>query len=273
MCPASTLQSNAEHGPAQDLHHTSYNPSGKSTVVLIHGAFTSGGNWDLVVPHLTESYHVLVPDLPGHGPSRNIPFTVEVSSRLIAQLIRKHAITGIAHVVGHSLGSHVAINLASTYPEVVNAMFVSGFEIYPPTAMTALIPYSIWAEQRIEFLIPRRLVSWLMDGADLPRGELCSMELCSQIVASPMMGTRWPSSWPARTLIVAAGKSGILPSSDHPHDAVRLMVIGRERSPETIAVTHKAMRHPWNRQAPALFAETARAWFEREDIPVGFEKL
>jgi hypothetical protein len=51
------------------------------------------------------------------------------------------------------------------------------------------------------------------------------------------------------------------------------MEIGRERNPGTIAVIHPAMRHPWNRQAPMLFAETARAWFEEGEIPSGFEKL
>jgi hypothetical protein len=51
------------------------------------------------------------------------------------------------------------------------------------------------------------------------------------------------------------------------------MEIGGERNPDTIAVTHPAMRHPWNRRAPELFAETARAWFEREEIPDGLKKL
>ena len=257
------------------LHYAAHNPSGKATIILIHGACSSGLNWDLVIPHLTNSYHLLIPDLPGHGQSRNVtPFSVEYSSRLLERLIRKHAVDGKAHVVGHSLGAHVAINLASSYPDVINAVFVSGFEIFPRTALTPFFPYGMWADHRIQNLIPRPLISWLMDGTDLPRGDpsACTIDLCRQIVP-PMIETTWPSPWPARTLIVAAGKSGILPSSDHPHDAVKLMEIGRERNRETIAVTHPAMRHPWNRQAPLLFAETARAWFEGEEIPSGFEKL
>jgi hypothetical protein len=99
-----------------------------------------------------------------------------------------------------------------------------------------------------------------------------TLDLCRQIVP-PMIEAKWPSPWPARTLIVAAGKSGILPTSDHSRDAVKLMEIGGERNPDTIAVTHPAMRHPWNRRAPELFAETARAWFEREEIPDGLKKL
>jgi pimeloyl-ACP methyl ester carboxylesterase len=257
------------------LHYTTHNLSGKSTIVLIHGACASGLNWDLVVPHLTYSYHILIPDLPGHAQSRNVtPFSVEYSSRLLERLIRKHAISGKAHIVGHSLGAHVAIKLASSYPDVVNGVFVSGFEVFPQTVLTPFFPYAIWADHQIQNLIPRPLISWLMDGMDVQRGEpgTCTIDLCRQI-APPMIETTWPSPWPARTLIVAAGKSGILPSSDHPHDAVKLMGIGRKRNPETIAVTHPAMRHPWNRQAPLLFAETARAWFEGGEILSGFKKL
>jgi hypothetical protein len=88
-----------------------------------------------------------------------------------------------------------------------------------------------------------------------------------------MIATTWPSPWAARTLIVAAGKRGILPTCDNPQDAVKLMEIGRERNPDTLAVTHPEMRHPWNLQAPELFAETARAWFGREEIPSGFKFL
>jgi pimeloyl-ACP methyl ester carboxylesterase len=256
------------------LHYTASNPSGKSTIVLIHGAFVSGLNWDLVVPHLTM-YHLLIPDLPGHGQSRNItPFSVEYSSRLLAQLIRKHAVNGRAHVVGHSLGAHVAINLASSYPELMDAVFVSGFEIYPPIALSRMMPYAMWTENRAQNLIPRSAIRWLMDGTDLPRGDAstCTIALCHEIT-QVLLDMTWPSPWPARTLIVAAGKGGIIPSNDHPHDAVKLMEIGKECNPETIAVTHPAMRHPWNRQAPRLFAETAYAWFEREELRSEFVKL
>lgn len=254
------------------MHYSSINSSAESTIVLIHGACCSGSNWNLVTPHLSSSYHLLIPDLPGHGQSRHItPFSVEYSSRLIAQLIRKHAINGIAHVVGHSLGAHIAINLAGSYPELVNTVFVSGFEIYPPTAFSNFAPYAIWLDERAQRLVPKPLISWLMDGTDI-QGAETTLDLCRQI-APAMVTTTWPSTWPARTLIVAAGKGGIIPSVDHPHDAVKLMQIGRQSNPDTVAFRHPLMRHPWNRQDPVLFAETIQTWIEGKEIPAGFERL
>ncbi|OJJ31596.1 hypothetical protein ASPWEDRAFT_176661 [Aspergillus wentii DTO 134E9] len=255
------------------LHYISSNPSAQTTILLIHGAFCSSEYWDLVIPHLSTSYHLLVPDLPGHAKSRSItPFTVDTSADLLAQLIRKEAKNGSAHVIGHSLGAHVAITLASAYPDLVQDVFVSGFAIFPPSAMAEYAPYLIWPVIRVENMIPRSVISWLMDGTDVVRLDtsVCTLDLCRQVMVALRSSGEWPAPWRARTLVVAAIKGGIIPSSDNAEYAGRLAEIGREVNPETIAVIHPDMRHPWNRQAPGLFAETARAWFERRDLPEGF---
>lgn len=257
------------------LPHSAYNSCGRATIVFVHGACSSRLEWDLVTPALSQSYHLLIPDLPGHGQSRNItPFSVEYSSRLLAKLIREKAIDGTAHVIGLSLGAHVGIDLASRYPQVVNSMFVSGFEVFPQLALSPYLPYILWVMMRLESFIPRPVVRWLMDGADIKRvdKDVCTLALCRQIT-NPLKTDRWPSPWPARTLVVAAGKGGMIPSSDHPHDARKLVHIGNQLNSETMALTHPRMRHPWNRQAPLLFAEIARAWFEREELPNEFQRL
>lgn len=265
--------SHSYHSMSLELYHTTHN-AGQTTVVLIHGALVSGLYWDLVIPHLPKSYHLLVPDLPGHGKSQSTPFSIDLASHMIAQLIRAHAITGSAHIIGHSLGAQVAIRLASTDPDVVNSIFISGFGMFPRTSITPYIPYAAWAMSRVENCLARPLISWAMDGADIPHidTDLCTLDLCRQIVA-PEEPTEWPVPWPARTLIVAAGKGGLIPTKDSSRDAVKLVEIGRELNDETVAYTHLGMRHPWNRQAPRLFAETAVAWFERMELPGGFVKL
>lgn len=264
------------------LWHGSLNHGSRSeTVLLIHGAFTTSNDWDLVTPFLQDNYHLLVPDLPAHGHSQHMkPFSVARAAQLLRDLIIKKAHNGIAHVVGHSLGAHVAIRLASQYPEVVSSrVLVSGFEVFPTTPNTWLssaVPYAAWASQRIEKCIPRPVVRWLMDGTDIQRADssFCTMELCRQI-CSPMTddSESWPSPWPHATLVVAAGKAGILPTSDRPQDAIRLAKIGQQMNDGTIAVVQPQMRHPWNRQAPELFATTVRAWLDGGQLPDGFHRL
>src|SRR5271167_1663062 len=91
------------------LPHLSLNAEAPETVLLIHGAFASSAEWDLVSSILSRQYHILIPDLPAHGKSIAIqPFDVPTASRLIAELIRARAHSSKSHVVGFSLGSIVA---------------------------------------------------------------------------------------------------------------------------------------------------------------------
>lgn len=260
---------------AAQLHYSEHNLKGTKTVVLIHGAFASNAYWDLTVAHMPPIYHLLIPDLPGHGESSSIaPFSIQSATENIAQLIRDKAHNGTAHLVGHSLGAHVAIQLASNYPVLAKTVFVSGFAVFPKNSFTPVVPYAICTMVRLENSIPRSVLKWLMDGADLPRIDtsLVTTAMGREIVESL---DKWPtlsSSMSARTMIVVASKGGIIPSGDNPQDAVKLRDLIREKTnaEEVSAVVHRKMRHPWNRQAPKLFAEAICAWFEGGELPLGF---
>ncbi|KAJ5564212.1 Alpha/beta hydrolase fold-1 [Penicillium frequentans] len=58
------------------------------------------------------------------------PSSVDPLARPITDLIRIHAINGSAHIIGHSFGAQIAIRLGSTDLDVVNSVFISGFEIF-----------------------------------------------------------------------------------------------------------------------------------------------
>jgi pimeloyl-ACP methyl ester carboxylesterase len=111
------------------LHFESLNPRAPRTLLLLHGAFSSHREWDLVSTHL-PSYHLLVPELPAHGrsTSANIPFAIPDSAALLADLVSKHAKNGKADIIGMSLGGYTAIWMAQKYPDLVGAgeLFLSG---------------------------------------------------------------------------------------------------------------------------------------------------
>lgn len=90
------------------------------TIVFIHGGGISGWMWDKELDYF-KNYHCIVPDLPEHGKSTNEgQISIMESSKIIADIIRKHTYDGKAHVVGHSLGAKIIVNLLSTSPEVVD---------------------------------------------------------------------------------------------------------------------------------------------------------
>jgi pimeloyl-ACP methyl ester carboxylesterase len=110
----------------RELWFTEVNPFSPETIVMIHVLFSSHLEWSHSLPKLHE-YHLLVPDLPHHSRSRHIkPFSVALAADLIADMIRKHAHSGRAHLVGISTGGFIALELVRRYPELVRTAFVSG---------------------------------------------------------------------------------------------------------------------------------------------------
>jgi len=200
-------------GPEILLPHLSINPEASQSVLLIHGGFSSSSEWDLVSAFLSKHYHLLIPDLPGHGKSASIqPFDMSTLLLLLSDLVRARAHNAKAHVVGLSLGSIVAAHLASHHPHISNTVVVSGFIRLPPSRFAALLPYVFGLQHAVTSWLPRSVLSYLMDGADLQPANW-SPKLCREICAAIVSGEALEPI-PARTLVIAATKGGLIPSND-----------------------------------------------------------
>ena len=96
-------------------------------VVLIHGGGMDHSVWALHSRWFAyHGYAVLAPDLPGHGRSAGAPLTtIADMADWIAALI---AAAGAARawVIGHSMGSLVALETAARHPERVSALGLIG---------------------------------------------------------------------------------------------------------------------------------------------------
>jgi pimeloyl-ACP methyl ester carboxylesterase len=227
--------------------------------------------YDLVLPHLSN-YHILIPDLPSHGEAMHIqPFTLPSTSDLLARLIKEKAHNGKAHLVGVSLGGHVVVDLAWRHGDVVETVLASGYNLYAPTMFTPIVPVTAFAVQHATQWIPLPIVRWAMAGTDFRRMKkgACTLSTSQQIVAT-CVSDEWPNPSSARVLIVAATMG---PIHDRIPDAIKLRDIEKKGNPESRAVQHKQMKHPWNRQDPALFAEIVRSWIEGSELHAGFEEL
>lgn len=102
--------------------------SSPQTLVFIHGSGDSARVWDGVIERLTE-YSCVALDLPGHGTlvDRSGPPDMSVSDYVDAvrtELMRRE-LTG-ACVIGHSLGSAIALRLALEYPSLASALVLVG---------------------------------------------------------------------------------------------------------------------------------------------------
>jgi pimeloyl-ACP methyl ester carboxylesterase len=87
-------------------------------LVLLHGLCGSSRWWNANIPALSERFRVLAVDLVGFGRSRCAGPLPDIASLadLLARWIEGVAGTA-AHLVGHSMGGHLAIHLAARHPE------------------------------------------------------------------------------------------------------------------------------------------------------------
>lgn len=117
-------------GPAGLAVRSTGSP-GRPTIVLLHGVGSNGSMWSGLVSAL-PGYQCLVPDLPGHGKSRSLPWRSRAhAAALVASLIEAEAAGGRAHVVGLSLGGSVALELLATRPDILDRVIVDGCAALP----------------------------------------------------------------------------------------------------------------------------------------------
>jgi len=62
-------------------------PTTSPTLVFLHVGGGAGWMWSPQVESLSRDFHCLVPDLPGHGRSAEMPFTIADAAQQVATLI------------------------------------------------------------------------------------------------------------------------------------------------------------------------------------------
>jgi pimeloyl-ACP methyl ester carboxylesterase len=101
--------------------------SGLPAVVLLHGAGFDHSAWALHSRWFAHhGFSVLAPDLPGHGRSsgpalRSIAAMADWSAALLDS-----AGAAKAHLIGHSMGSLIALEMAARHPAKVSALSLIG---------------------------------------------------------------------------------------------------------------------------------------------------
>lgn len=106
------------------LHYLDWGNAGAPHLLLIHGSQDHCHNWDWTAERLCRDYHVVVPDLRGHGDSewvRGSPYGMLDYVHDIAQLVEQAELDPV-HVIGHSAGGSIACLFAGVFPEKVASL-------------------------------------------------------------------------------------------------------------------------------------------------------
>ncbi|MGE0386045.1 MAG: alpha/beta fold hydrolase [Gammaproteobacteria bacterium] len=147
------------------LHYVDWGNRDAPPLLMVHGGRDHCRNWDWVAEALRHEYHVIAPDLRGHGDSEwahGSSYNIVDFVYDIAQLIRQARLAPLT-ILGHSMGGAVSLHYAGVYPETVRKI-ISIEGLGPPPDMV---------RERLSKSIEVRIANWVDDlrksAARLPR--------------------------------------------------------------------------------------------------------
>lgn len=102
-----------------------YSSHAKKPLLLLHGLADCAVGWSSLGAYLAEGYHVVAPDLRGHGESSK-PDHDYSSAAIIADLeaLMNHLGWRQAHILGHSWGGKLATIWANQNPRRFSSLIL-----------------------------------------------------------------------------------------------------------------------------------------------------
>ncbi|TAL75436.1 MAG: alpha/beta hydrolase [Burkholderiaceae bacterium] len=103
--------------------------------LLIHGSLCDYRYWRWQLAALGQQYHVVAPSLRGCWPNafqvENARFSIAQHTEDIINFVSRHMRGHRVHVLGHSRGAHVALEMALAAPDLVTSLILAdpGFRI------------------------------------------------------------------------------------------------------------------------------------------------
>src|SRR3954449_5469255 len=116
------------------LHYADWGNDGAPVAILVHGGRDHCRSWDVIARSLQPHFHVLAPDLRGHGDSdwtKGGSYALTEYVYDLSRLVRHVGAQKIA-IIGHSMGGMVGLIYAGTFPDEVSALVVlDGVTVMP----------------------------------------------------------------------------------------------------------------------------------------------
>ena len=106
------------------LHYLDWGNSDAPLLILQHGGRDHAHSWDWVARDLCRDWHVIAPDLRGHGDSAWSPDGAYVMPFFVydfAQLIDQLGVDQVS-IIAHSLGGNIATRYTGMFPEKVRRL-------------------------------------------------------------------------------------------------------------------------------------------------------
>ena len=148
-------------------------------LILLHGGQDHCRNWDWVAQDLRRDYHIIAPDLRGHGDSAyslSGDYSMGAYVYDLAQLIHQQKLAPVS-IIAHSLGGNIALRYTGVYPETVAKL----------VAIEGMGPSPAMLKQRAVRSVQERMRAWIEEKRALagrtPRRYASIDEACARMQA------------------------------------------------------------------------------------------
>ena len=130
------------HGPITNsfisqrlrLNYVDWGNPDAPPLLLVHGGRDHARSWDWVAEELRNDWHIIAPDLRGHGDSSWSPDgSYEMTAFVydMAQLIHQLGLAPVS-IIAHSMGGNIATRYAGIFPENVRKLVnIEGLGLSP----------------------------------------------------------------------------------------------------------------------------------------------
>src|SRR5437773_6617883 len=108
------------------LHYTDWGNPLAPPLMLVHGGLDHGRSWDHLAQALRAKFHVVAPDLRGHGDSgwaTGSSYSLADHVYDLTCLVKSAGFEKVT-LVGHSMGGMVSLTYAGAFPELVSKLVV-----------------------------------------------------------------------------------------------------------------------------------------------------
>ncbi|MFN8372881.1 MAG: alpha/beta hydrolase [Anaerolineae bacterium] len=256
-----------------------------TTLVFLHGGGGAGWMWKPQVEALSQDYHCLVPDLPGHGRSMDTTFTMVDAAQRVATLITERAHGGKAVVIGLSLGAQVLVQLLATAPQTAARAVISSALVRPMGPGWLYAPSVLRWSYHLG-VTPFKSSQWytrlnMRSAAGVPDAYFTQFNEDYQRMTADSFAQvihenscfRLPTGLDKVTVpaLVVVGKReyGVMKQSARD----LLNVLPNARGVVVDVGRSTAENHNWNLNAPELFTRLLRAWIADQPLPAELAPL
>lgn len=130
------------HTVQVDDHRWVYLEGGRGeTILFVHGFGMEKDGWGLFLKAFSNSYRLIVPDLPGFGENSRLEsanYDVLSQVKRLNRFVENLGLNRF-HLVGSSMGGYIAGFYASEYPEKVKSL-----ALFNPAGVSSRVPSDMW---------------------------------------------------------------------------------------------------------------------------------